>query len=257
MHKRCSPPDNGCAASAPTDCTQLLNVVAMRLHFPSRSFAFASKALALATALSLGLSSFSLQAMGNDTQEIKLGSHVFLVSREWISDGSVTISPEPEKGPPSEPNLRSATELSFRPRAGWLGGTGTALPTIIRVVAAVWDRPPPNSQLSKWLDKVASSAADDDGFVRVLAGFARPGEQPQTETFIYKGYRNDLGQPLVVISNNQDLSPGFRLNSIVTIALQPGLVLTYYFDNRKFPKNEWWALYQRVCRFVRTIETSN
>jgi hypothetical protein len=163
MHKRCSPPDNGCAASAPTDCKQLLNVVAMRLHFPSRSFAFASKALALATALSLGLSSFSLQTMGNDTQEIKLGSHVFLVSREWISDGSVTISPEPEKGPPSEPNLRSATELSFRPRAGWLGGSGTALPTIIRVVAAVWDRPPPNSQLSKWLDKVASTAADDDG----------------------------------------------------------------------------------------------
>ena len=99
--------------------------------------------------------------------------------------------------------------------------------------------------------------ADGDGFVRVAVGFANPGEQPQSETYLYKGYKNEFGQPLVVVSNNQNLSSDVRLASIVTIDPQPGLALIYYFDNRKFPKEAWWSLYQRVLRFIRLLQAPN
>jgi hypothetical protein len=95
-----------------------------------------------------------------------------------------------------------------------------------------------------WFDQAASLEADRDGFVRVGTGFTRPGEPPEWERFVFKGYQNPLGDAFVVRSSNT------KYPSTVDISIAPDMTLSYGFDNRKAPETTWRSLYQRVLAFL-------
>jgi hypothetical protein len=94
-------------------------------------------------------------------------------------------------------------------------------------------------------DQAALLEADATGFVRIPEGFTKPGQPLAFESFIYKGYQNELGEPLLVKSSNEPLYP-----STVTINLRPDVRFMCRFENRKFPRSTWWNLYQRVVAFL-------
>jgi hypothetical protein len=83
----------------------------------------------------------------------------------------------------------------------------------------------------------------------VATGFAKPGERPQWERFVYKGYQNGLGDPLVIDSSNT------AYPSTVSISLTQDMNILYRFNNKNFPENAWWNLYQRVLAFIDYLQT--
>lgn len=105
-------------------------------------------------------------------------------------------------------------------------------------------------ETKKSLDIAASKPADADGFVRVWPEFAKPGQQSPFERFLYKGYLNQLGQPLIIFSDNLETPLGVRYPSDVYIVVKRDLSLHYMFSNKEFPINAWWNLYKQTRAFL-------
>lgn len=147
----------------------------------------------------------------------------------------------------------AATTLDFWPGVYWEPYGARDLPKIIEINYGPGS---PRAQEEKhWLDAAASQEPNSAGFVRVNAGFSNREETPQTETFLYKGYLNKFGEPLIVDSVNIEAPNGGRYLSHVTIRIQQDLTLTYHFNNQQFSENTWWPLYQRVLAFLEFLQT--
>lgn len=104
-----------------------------------------------------------------------------------------------------------ATTFGLRPQNNWKPYSLKEMPewVILRHVARTGP-PPLDKQRKNWLDLAVSLDPDSDGFVQVATGFTKPGQLPQWEAFLYKGYLNEFGEPLVVISENMDYPLGNR-----------------------------------------------
>jgi len=208
------------------------------------------------------LIALSLSARAQDlAQQIKLGPHTFYVPKAWMHDLLVTASaPYSSSGPAhfwTKPQAGpiEAEELGITiPESGWAPWPG-ALPKFIRLRHAAAVRLPlPDAQTKQLLDLANFRQADIHGFVRVATGFTEPGQQPQWEDFIRKGYLNEVGDPLLIHSNNMELSFGFRLDSRVQISVKTDLGVQYGFSNTKFPEARWWGLYRRVRSFINYLQ---
>jgi hypothetical protein len=224
-----------------------------------RTRKFAVIALALVR-LVLDLTAYAPNVRAaDDIQQVKLGPHTFYVPKSWMQGGAITAYAPPQTMVQQpQPDAIHATALSIRPREDWKPYGRRDLPELIRVGYAEGVVPLPpllGMQRKQLLDEASSMKADGDGFVRVGVGSSEPGKQLASETFLYKGYLNNLGEPLVVLSNNTETPFGHHYPSSVTISPQADLGLQYRFDNKEFPENTWWPLYQRVLAFLDYLQT--
>jgi hypothetical protein len=188
-----------------------------------------------------------------DIQQINLGQYAFYFPKAWMKDGLVVAYNRPSgRVQEPQPNPIEARDLSIRPWWGWKPYGKAELPDLIRLSHAAprTGRPPLNPEIKKWIEEAPSLKEDSDGFARVAVGFTKPGEQPAWEKFLYKGYANKLGEPLVVDSNNVETPFGQHYPSSVTISLEDDLDLQYRFENKVFPESAWWPLYQRTLAFI-------
>jgi hypothetical protein len=216
-------------------------------RFPNSSI---RRFVLIAAIADLTATTFALHA-AEDVQQTSLGPHTFYVPKAWVHGGAVIgIAPSrtvlDAQSAPIE-----ATTLAFRPQNDWKPYGLREMPEMVILQYVPRTGPPPlDKQRKDWLDQAAALDPDGDGFVRVATGFTKPGEPPQWEAFLYKGYLNKFGEPLVVVSDNMDYPLGNRAPSTVNITWHDDVGMEYRFDNRKFPRNTWWALYQRVLAFL-------
>jgi hypothetical protein len=208
----------------------------------------------------------------NEIQLIRLNNQSFFVPKSWMARHTVIAERATDgggsKGRWSEPQAEpiDATELTFLgpdQNAAILRDWTDPLPSLI-LISSYRDEPRDFSGLlpetKKWLDVAASQPPDADGFVRVWPDFAKPGEQPPDETFVYKGYLNEVGQPLVIFSTNLPLLSNFnapgthQYPSDAFIAVKRDLRLRYKFSNERFPENTWWDLYQHTLAFLEYLQ---
>jgi hypothetical protein len=202
--------------------------------------------LALAT-MAQATASFA----ADNIQQIKLGSHVFYVPKAWMSGGPVMANSSQGSIMEPQPSPVEAANLTFRPSEGWRPYGSNELPALVSLTyAPMTGRSILDQRYAKWLDEAVSRSVDNDGFVRVAS--APPLAE---ETFLYKGYLNEFGEPLIVQAHNGDYGLGNRSLSIVVIKARADIVLQYRFDNRKFPENTWWDLYKRVIAFLEYLQT--
>ena len=212
--------------------------------------------VAAAVALTMIAQASNVRA-ADDIQIINLGPHVFYVPKTWMQGIAVTAYLRP-KGMVQQPQPTAidTTELSLRPGEDWQPYGRRELPDLIRIGYVPRKGPPPlNAQAKKWIAELASLPPDNYGFVRVAVGFIKPGEGPQWEAFLYKGFLNKFSEPMVVISNSTELSNGYRAPSIVNVTISVDMGIQYSFDNRKFPESTWWDLHQRTLTFVDYLQT--
>ena len=212
--------------------------------------------VAAAVALTMLAQASNVRA-ADDIQIINLGPHVFYVPKAWMQGMAVTASLRP-KGTVRQPQSTAidAAELLFSPREDWQPYGRRELPDFIRIIYALRDRPPPlDAQTKKWIADSASLPPDSFGFVRVAVGFIKPGEGPNWEKFLYKGFLNKFGEPMVVTSDNTELSPGYRAPSIVNLTTDVDMGIQYRFSSKKFPESTWWDLHQRTLAFVDYLQT--
>jgi hypothetical protein len=101
------------------------------------------------------------------------------------------------------------------------------------------------------VDAATSLQPGEDCFVRTWPRqYDKPGK-PTYEEFICKGYRNKVGQPLIIHSfTMRDPYYGETNLSDVTIAIETNLSLRYQFSSKDFPENTWFDLYQHMVEFV-------
>lgn len=196
----------------------------------------------------------------DDIQQINLGPYAFYVPKDWMLDQTTVTASRP-------PNIRfnklqstpfDATELGLQPRSGWPKPySSNELPRNI-VFNYVPGQGPltVDAKTKEWLAQTKSQEADSDGFVRISLGAPTPSNPPAFEIFIYKGYLDKFGLPLVVELVNTSTPSGERYLSFVPdAALQPDMWVRYDFDNTKFPKNTWWRLYQRMLALAEYLQT--
>jgi hypothetical protein len=206
--------------------------------------------LVVASALALAVSVHTSELFAADEiQQIKLGPHIFYVPEAWMTGAGVTAFIRPQ-GMVEKPQstVIEADSLSFRPSDNWQPYPKHELPDFIHVSYMPWRQLVQTSgpiktadrQLQKWMAEAARSTPDQDGFVRVEA----------YGVFLYKASLNSLLGPLVVASNNVDLTPGRRLPSTVSFVTNSHIGGQYRFDNTKFPESTWWELYEHVLAFV-------
>ena len=204
-------------------------------------------------------------AKADDIQLIRLHDQSFFIPKSWMARHNINAVRATDgggtKGSWSEPQADpiEATDLIFvgpDQNAAIVRDWTDPLPSLI-VFLSYRDTPVYRSSIDpetkKWLDIAASQSADTDGFVRVWKGFAEPGQQPQSEKFLYKGYLNKLGHPLVVFSDNLK-TPFENKGSRVDIAVERDLSLIYKFSNKKFPENTWWDLYKNTLAFLTYLQ---
>jgi hypothetical protein len=209
----------------------------------------------------LVLASFFLaaqvRAAEDDIQIFNLGPHVavFYVPKSWMQHGSFTAYAPPRTmvdKPQSAPiDARSLSiHLQFTP--GQLGPFERRdLPDFIEIISEVGPDRGLFEMYQHSMDQAAPLQADATGFVRIATGFPKPGERPVWERYLYKGYQNELGEPLLVEASNDTLYP-----STVTINLRPDVRFMYRFENRKFPRSTWWDLHQRVIAFLGYLQAA-
>lgn len=196
----------------------------------------------------------------DDIQLIRLNSYSFFVPKSWM--GAVSAERATNSGssngswskPQTEPIDATDITLVYPERSSAIRRYwNDPLPSLIHI-STYRDTPVDlsilRSETKKWLEVAGSQPADADGFVRVWAGFAKPGQQPQSEKLVYKGYLNKVGQPLVIFSNNVATPFADHYPSDVFIPVERDLMLRYSFSNKKFPENSWWALYQQTLAFL-------
>jgi hypothetical protein len=208
----------------------------------------------------LVLASFFLvvqaRAAEDDIQIFNLGPHaVFYVPKSWMQHGSFTAYAPPRTmvdKPQSAPiDARSLSiHLQFTPVQ--LGPFERRdLPDFIEIISGVGPDRGLFEMYQHSMDQAALLQADPTGFVQIATGFTKPGERPVSERYLYKGYQNELGEPLLVEASNDTLYP-----STVTINLRPDVRFMYRFEDRKFPRSTWWDLHQRVVAFLGYLEMS-
>jgi hypothetical protein len=190
----------------------------------------------------------------DDIQLIRLHSQSFFIPKSWMGNG-VNAERATDGGGTkgswwkSQTEPIDATDITLAIRQYW----PDPLPPLIHI-SSYRDTPTDASRLlpetKKWLEVAASQPADANGFVRVWAGFAKPGQQPQSEKFLYKGYLNKVGQPLIIFSDNLETPFADHFPSDVIIPIERDLTLRYLFSNKQFPENTWWNLYQHTLAFV-------
>jgi hypothetical protein len=202
-----------------------------------------------AMALAITAQAFAAQA-ADDIQQIKLGSHVFYVPKAWMSGGPVMANSSQGSIMEPQPSPVEAANLTFRPTESWRPYGSNELPALVSLTyAPMTGRSILDQRYAKWLDEAVSRSVDNDGFVRVASALPLA-----EETFLYKGYLNEFGEPLIVQAHNGNYGLGNRSLSIVIIKARADIVLQYRFDNRKFPENTWWPLYQRVIAFIDDLQ---
>jgi hypothetical protein len=212
--------------------------------------------IAAAVALTMMAQASNVRA-ADDIQVINLGPHVFYVPKAWMQGMAVTASLRP-KGTVRQPQSTAidAAELVFSPGEDWQPYGRRELPDFIRIIHAPWERPPPlDAHIKKLIADSATLAPDSYGFVRVLPEVVKSDATPAFETFLYKGFLNKFGEPMVVSSNNTELSSGYRGPSVVNVTISVDMGIQYDFDNKKFPESTWWDLYQRTLTFVDYLQT--
>ena len=212
--------------------------------------------VAAAVALTMMAQASSVRA-ADDIQIINLGPHAFYVPKAWMQGMAVTASLRP-KGRVRQPQSTAidAAELLFSPGEDWRPYGRRELPDFIHIIYARRARPPPlDAQTKQWIADSASLPPDSYGFVRVAAGYIKPGERPNWEMFLYKGFLDKFGEPTVVTSDNTELSPGYRAPSIVNVTISVDMSIQYRFSNKNFPESTWWDLHQRTLAFVDYLQT--
>jgi hypothetical protein len=197
----------------------------------------------------------------DDIQLIRLNSHSFFIPKPWMAGGGVSVERATNGG---------STERRWKPQAEPIDGTDLTLINPGESSAIVRDWTDPLASLihlssyretlvdfaqlgieaKMWLEIAASQPADADGFVRVWAGFAKPSQEPFYEKFVYKGYLNKVGQPLIIVSYNTETPFADHFPSDVFIAVEHDLMLRYQFSNKKYPESTWWDLYQHTLAFL-------
>lgn len=195
----------------------------------------------------------SVLCAADDIQQIKLGNLTFYVPKAWTRTGIIVADTKSKVTTSPWPQTIETKRVGFIPRADWQPYGSDELPGFIDISYGAGfpsGNVPLDTVTKQWLDIEASRPADSNGFVRVVASAAKEGETPRYEVFVYKGYRNALGQPLIIKAENWDYPLGNRAPSNVTIRAQPHLSLSYRFDDRKFPESTWWPLYQRTLAFL-------
>ena len=218
---------------------------------------FIAEALALAITVQA-----SVLLAADDIQQIKLGPHIFYLPKEWMQGDrtpraqGMILAQNPPNPPVKQAQSRpiDATKLDIWPGVAWQPYRAADLPKIIEIIYGTMGRSPRVQQQKRWLDEAATREPDRTGFVRVGVSFANPGV-PYFETFLYKGYLNKVGEPLIVHSNNVESPNSGHYLSHVTIRIQQDLGLTYHFSNQEFPESSWWALYERVIAFLEFLQT--
>jgi hypothetical protein len=225
----------------------LLSFAILRARRPSPNFVARITAILILLALPVG----SIAA--EQIQQIVLGPYSFYVPYSWIQNGRVIAYAPPRTEYQSpQPTAIEGTDLSFRPAADWQPYGDRDLPSLISVrhSTRVGAKPPLDAQHEHWLAVAASSKSDENGFARVEPDVSQLARGATREIYIYKNYLNEIGEPLVVVSNNFDFPSGGRTPSSVLIDVRDDLGLRYDFDNRKFQEKQWWDLYQRVLAFL-------
>jgi hypothetical protein len=194
-------------------------------------------------------SASSAQAV-DDIQRIHLGPHTFYVPKSWMKPQSFVANAARTMIDRPQPSDIVASTLGIEPRrvpAYWGPSDRLDGPDLIILdygTGAGTGRPPLEIERQRWFEQAASLEPDREGFVRVGTGFTKPGEPPQWERFVYKGYRNALGDAFVVDSSNTTYP------SSVGISFAPDMTLRYRFNNEKVPERAWWGLYQHVLAFL-------
>jgi hypothetical protein len=185
-------------------------------------------------------------------QIIRLHEHSFFIPKSWMGAGvdaeRATCGGSVEgtwRKPQAEPIDATEIGLVHPDRTPAILRYWTdPLPSMIRV-STYCDTPTDLSilrpEMKKMLEATASEPADADGFVRIYLS---------QEKFLYRGYLNKLGHPLIIFSNNMETPFGDHYASDVFIPFERHLMLRYQFSNRKFPENTWWDLYQHTLAFL-------
>jgi hypothetical protein len=203
-----------------------------------------------------------------DVQLIRLNGRSFFIPKPWFAGGGISAERATDGGstkgywqkPQSEPIDATGFGFIYPDKNSAIARDWTdPLPSLIRI-STYRDTPTDAARLlpetKKFLEVAASQAADADGFVRVSVGFAKPEQQPATEKFLYKGYLNKIGQPLIIFSNNVETPFADHYSSDVIIALEHDLSLRFSFSNVKFPESTWFGLYQHTIAFVDYMQKS-
>jgi hypothetical protein len=222
----------------------------------------------IAVAIALYVAAPASSAFADDgAQQINLGTQTFYVPKSWMlgmrntpPKGGIVSAYRPPNLTIDKAQLApiNATEIAIQPGEHWQKPYDLdELPQFIIINYVQRDRPPSSDEQTKhWINQANSQKADADGFVRVTPIAFASDHPPALEAFLYKGYLNKFGEPLVIHSNNIDAPGGQRyLSSVYGISLQTDMWVRYDFDNSKFPKNTWWDLYQRVLGLINFLQT--
>jgi hypothetical protein len=199
-----------------------------------------------------------------DVQLIRLNGRSFFIPKPWFAGGGISAERATDGGstkgywqkPQSEPIDATGFGFIYPDKNSAIARDWTyPLPSLIRI-STYRDTPTDAARLlpetKKFLEVAASQAADADGFVRVWPDLAKAA----TEKFLYKGYLNKIGQPLIIFSNNVETPFADHYSSDVFIAIEHDLSLRFSFSNVKFPESTWFGLYQHTIAFVDYLQKS-
>lgn len=187
-------------------------------------------------------------------QVFRLGPHAFYVPKAWIGRQVFDVPTDRRSIDSPRPAPIASSELNISPKWARLAQWGPfairELPDLIRIYFGTGPRIDPElDENRRWLDRANSMEADPSGFVRIATGFTKPGQRPQWERFIYKGYVNEFGWPLVVMSVN-----GILDESVVEMKVRSDIIVSYHADRSRFERSKWWDLYRRVLAFLDFLE---
>jgi hypothetical protein len=195
----------------------------------------------------------------DDVQTIKCGSFTFYIPVAWMkripAHTPPVIAYMRPKGEITEPQPTpiEVNDVTLRPQADWTPYSRKELPELIMLSCSSQPvtryRPPPVDVRPPI--EPDSGNADSYGFISRSGGQDKQGF---LESFRYKGHQNDLGQALVVVSDNSEYPSGHHYPSSVDISPQLGLRLLYRFDNTEFPESTWWTIYQKTLALIDLIE---
>jgi hypothetical protein len=208
---------------------------------------------AIVGALALALTAHASELLAaDDIQQIKVGTQSLYVPKAWIGFYSVWAGASsgaainiPQAG------TVDVARLTMRPNFRWHDFNFGGFPKFILFVYT--PAPPPESEnklsdkYKRMLEDAESLTADGYGFVRIDTGFAKPGEPPPRERFLYKGYRTQYGEALIVDSSNTS-----GVWSSAGIRARYDMRVQYLFSS---PESTWWDLHQHVLAFLDYLQT--
>lgn len=212
--------------------------------------------LAIAGALAFATLAYaSILLAADEIQQIKVGAEIIYVPKTWIGFDSVFAgAPSGAEIKIPQPGIVEVAQLTMRPNPRWQPFTLAGLPTFIIIgyspAATPESANKSSEEYKQMLEHAESLTPDHYGFVRIATGFAKPGEPPTWERFLYKGYRNEYGEALIVNSSNLKgvhSTAGFRASRDMRVQ--------YLFSSDQFSESSWFDLHKRVMAFVDYLQT--